>query len=174
MRARNAQDISAAVKFAAKHSIPVVIKNTGHDYLGRSSRRNALLIWTRFMREISFENQKGGWQPAGCRGNKYKENELLVKAGAGVMVFEVAKEVSKKGRTVVVGACNTVGVAGGFIQGGGHSPMGVWKGLASDHAVEFEVVLADVSSPTYTNLYSSKSMLIDIGVGLHCQSLCLH
>ena len=152
-----------AVKFAAKHSIPVVIKNTGHDYLGRASRRNALMIWTRFMRDISFENQNGGWQPAGCKGDKYKENELLVKAGAGAMVFEVSKEVSKKGRTVVVGSSSTVGVAGGFMQGGGHSPLGVWKGLASDHAVEFEVVLADVSFSAYSNLYSSKSMLIDMG-----------
>jgi len=53
--------------------------------------------------------------------------------------------VSKKGRAVVAGAASTVGVVGGFIQGGGHSPLGVWKGLASDHAVEFEVVLADGS-----------------------------
>ncbi|RPB19372.1 FAD-binding domain-containing protein [Terfezia boudieri ATCC MYA-4762] len=154
VRARNANDISAAVKFAAKHSIPVVIKNTGHDFLGRASRRNALLIWTHFMRDISFENQYGGWEPAGCKGDKYKENELLVRAEAGVMVFELTKEVSKKGRTVVAGAASTVGVVGGFIQGGGHSPLGVWKGLASDHAVEFEVVLADgsiVSASACTN-----------------------
>jgi len=145
VRARNAQDISTAVKFATKHSIPVVIKNTGHDFLGRASRRNALLIWTHFLRDISFENQYGGWEPAGCKGDKYKEKELLVKAEAGVMVFELAKAVSKKGRTVVAGAASTVGVVGGFLQGGGHSPLGVWKGLASDHAVEFEVVLADGS-----------------------------
>jgi len=145
VRARNAEDISAAVRFATKHSIPVVIKNTGHDFLGRASRRNALLIWTHFLRDISFENQYGGWVPAGCKGDKYKENELLVKAEAGVMVFELVKEVSKKGRTVVAGALSTIGVVGGYLQGGGHSPLGVWKGLASDHAVEFEVVLADGS-----------------------------
>lgn len=151
MRARSAQDISIAVKFAAKHSIPVVIKNTGHDFLGRASRRNALLIWTHFIRDISFANEGGGWNPAGCKGDKYKESELLVKAGAGVMVFELNNEVSKKGRTVVTGAASTVGGAGGYLQGGGHSPLGVWKGLASDHAVEFEVVLADVSSSGYMN-----------------------
>jgi len=144
VRARNAQDISVAVKFATKHSIPVVIKNTGHDYLGRSSRRNALLIWTHFLREISFENQDGGWEPAGCK-SVYTEDELLVRAEAGVMVSELTKAVSKKGRTVVAGMVGTIGVGGGYIQGGGHSPLGVWKGLASDHAVEFEVVLADGS-----------------------------
>jgi len=121
------------------------------------------MIWTHFMRDISFENQGGGWEPAGCKGGKYKENELLVKAEAGVMVFELAQEVSKKGRTVVAGSCSTVGVAGGYIQGGGHSGLGVWKGLASDHAIEFEVVLADVSSSGYTTLYSGKRILIDMG-----------
>lgn len=148
VRARNAKDISAAVKFAAKHSIPIVIKNTGHDFLGRASRRNALMIWTHFMNEISFENEHGGWKPAGCKGHggdKYKEKDLLVKAGAGVMVFELTREVSKRGRTVVTGAASTVGGTGGYLQGGGHSPLGVWKGLASDHAVELEVVLADGS-----------------------------
>ncbi|KAF8419398.1 FAD/FMN-containing isoamyl alcohol oxidase MreA-like protein [Tirmania nivea] len=145
VRPRNAKDISAAVKFAAKHKIPVVIKNTGHDFLGRASRRNALMVWTHFMRDISFKNRYGRWKPAGCKGDKYKENGLLVKAGAGVMVFELAKAVSKKGRTVAAGAASTVGVVGGFIQGGGHSALGVWKGLASDNVVEFEVVLADGS-----------------------------
>jgi hypothetical protein len=33
--ARNAQDISTALKFAGKHNIRVVVKNTGHDFLGR-------------------------------------------------------------------------------------------------------------------------------------------
>ena len=103
------------------------------------------------MRDISFVNEHGGWKPAGCHGNKYQENELLVKAQAGVMVFELVKEVTKKGRTVVAGAGSTVGVVGGFIQGGGHSPLGVWKGLASDHVLEYEVVLANVGSSAYTN-----------------------
>ncbi|KAF8456585.1 hypothetical protein BGX38DRAFT_1139786 [Terfezia claveryi] len=42
------------------------------------------------------------------------------------------------GRTVVVGAASTVGVTGGYIQGGGHSLGRGWR-------VEFEVVLADGS-----------------------------
>lgn len=105
------------------------------------------MIWTHFMKDIAWENEKGNWSPAGCRGSagkKYREKDLLVKAAAGVYVYELYREVGKRNRTVVAGAASTVGVAGGFIQGGGHSPLGVWKGLASDHAVEFEVVLADV------------------------------
>jgi hypothetical protein len=32
---RDAQDISKALKFAGRHNIRVVVKNTGHDFLGR-------------------------------------------------------------------------------------------------------------------------------------------
>lgn len=33
--AKNAQHVSAAVKFAAEHNVRLCVKNTGHDYLGR-------------------------------------------------------------------------------------------------------------------------------------------
>lgn len=35
LAARSAEDVSKGLKFAAKHNIRVVIKNTGHDFLGR-------------------------------------------------------------------------------------------------------------------------------------------
>ncbi|KAJ5167687.1 uncharacterized protein N7482_003281 [Penicillium canariense] len=49
---------------------------------------------------------------------------------------------------------HTVGAAGGYIQGGGHSPFGHWKGLASDNALEFEIVTANgalVTANSYQN-----------------------
>jgi hypothetical protein len=33
--ARNAKDVSTAIKWAAKANVRVIIKNTGHDFLGR-------------------------------------------------------------------------------------------------------------------------------------------
>jgi hypothetical protein len=35
VQAYNAQDVSAALKFATKHKIRVTIRNTGHDFLAR-------------------------------------------------------------------------------------------------------------------------------------------
>jgi hypothetical protein len=32
----NAQQVSESMQFANKHNIRIVIKNTGHDFLGRS------------------------------------------------------------------------------------------------------------------------------------------
>lgn len=142
------------MKFAAKYKIPIVIKNSGHDYLGRASRRDALMIWTHFMNDTSFLNSDGKWFPSGCKAEKYREDDLLVKASAGVILQDLYRAVSLKGRLVVAGAATTVGVTGGYIQGGGHSPLGPHLGLGSDNAVEFEVVIADVSSLAINQRYN--------------------
>jgi FAD/FMN-containing dehydrogenase len=41
---RSAADVAAAVEFARDRGIGLVIKGTGHDYLGRSSAPESLLI----------------------------------------------------------------------------------------------------------------------------------
>jgi hypothetical protein len=41
--ATNAEDVSAALKWASKTGVRVVIKNTGHDFLGRFVTSNPLL-----------------------------------------------------------------------------------------------------------------------------------
>jgi len=54
VEATTAADIQAAVRFAAAHNLRVVIKGTGHDYKGRSTAPNSLLIWTHLMRDIKW------------------------------------------------------------------------------------------------------------------------
>lgn len=65
--------------------------------------------------------------------------------GAGVQLHEMYAYLGSKGAMVVGGSANTVGVSGGYIQGGGHSVLGWLHGMASDNAIEFQVVTADVS-----------------------------
>lgn len=65
---------------------------------------------------------------------------------AGVSLKELYAAAGARNRTLVAGSSYTVGAAGGFIQGGGHSPIGTWKGMASDNALEFQVVTANVGS----------------------------
>lgn len=43
---------------------------------------------------------------------------------------------------VVGGECPSVGLAGGFLQGGGHSPLSTWYGMGSDNLLQYEVVTA--------------------------------
>lgn len=63
-----------------------------------------------------------------------------IQAGAGVQGFEAIQFAATHGLVAVTGSCPTVGVAGGHIQGGGHSPLASKFGLAADNALEFEVV----------------------------------
>lgn len=46
---------------------------------------------------------------------------------------------------ILSGECPTVGLAGGYLQGGGHSPLSTWYGLAADNLLQYEVVTADGS-----------------------------
>jgi FAD binding domain len=54
--ARSGSDVQAAVKFAKQHNLKLVVKNTGHDYLGRSTARGGFLIWTHNMKEILYNS----------------------------------------------------------------------------------------------------------------------
>ena len=51
--------------------------------------------------------------------------------------------VSKAGYRIVTGECGTVGISGGYTQGGGHGPLNSAYGLAADNVLEWEVVTGD-------------------------------
>ena len=67
-------------------------------------------------------------------------NGKALKIAAGVQISESINYTADRGLTVVTGNCPTVGVAGGYIQGGGHSPLSSKYGLAADQTLEFEVI----------------------------------
>ncbi|KAL2823238.1 hypothetical protein BDW59DRAFT_98927 [Aspergillus cavernicola] len=127
----SSRDVIAAIKFAQDHNIRFVIKNTGHDYLGRSTGAGALSIWTHHLKDIEFLN----WTDPTYSGPAYK-------LGSGVQGFDVLEASHAQGHVVVGGECPTVGLAGGYIQGGGHSALSSNFGLAADQTLAFEVVTA--------------------------------
>ncbi|WEW56366.1 hypothetical protein PRK78_001809 [Emydomyces testavorans] len=129
--------IQQAVRFAAKHNLRLVVKNTGHDFLGRSAAPESLQILTHFMKDIQFTNE---FVPEGKSDRRAVGSAVTI--GAGVQLAELYKAVSEKDKTVVAGFAHTVGAAGGYIQGGGHSALGPWKGMAVDNVLEFKVVTA--------------------------------
>ncbi|KAF2838249.1 FAD-binding domain-containing protein [Patellaria atrata CBS 101060] len=126
IKARTKAHIQAGVNFARDHNLRLVIRNTGHDFMGRSTGYGALAINTNSFDSIQF-------------------NEDSVTIGAGVLhneLYKAAFEQEPK-RVVVGGECPTVGISGGYIQGGGHGPMAGFYGLAADNALSFDVVTAD-------------------------------
>lgn len=65
-----------------------------------------------------------------------------IKLGAGVIGSQADTAASLAGYRVVAGLCATVGIAGGYSQGGGHSALSNIYGLAADNVLEWEVVTA--------------------------------
>jgi hypothetical protein len=148
IKVRNVAQIQLAVNFARLLNLRLVIKNTGHDYNGRSTGKNALSLWTHNLKDVKFiEN--------------YVTDDYqgpAVKAGAGVQVHEMYQAAEQFGVSLVGGICPTVGVVGGYIAGGGHSPLMQLFGMGADQVLALEVVTADgrfltVTPKSHSDLY---------------------
>ncbi|KAG9225127.1 hypothetical protein CCMSSC00406_0007462 [Pleurotus cornucopiae] len=122
--------IKKTLTFAKQHNIRFVLRNTGHDYMGKSTGAGGLAIWTGNMKKTEWIPH---FKSAGYCGP-------AVKVAAGVSVIQLYEEADARGFAVVAGACPTVGFAGGYIQGGGHSALSSKHGLAADNTLEFEVI----------------------------------
>jgi FAD/FMN-containing dehydrogenase len=135
--AESAADIAAAVDFAREHGAGLVIKGTGHDYLGRSCAPGSLMIWTHRMREVTVHD---GFVPAGSPAGAAGMPAITV--GAGTRWLEAYQALLPYDRYVQGGGCVTVGAAGGFVQGGGFGSLSRRYGTAAGNMLEAEVVLA--------------------------------
>lgn len=136
VRAQNASDVAAAVRFATRHRLRLVVKGAGHSYLGGSNAPDSLLVWTRAMDSIQLHS---AFIPQGCRDAPLP----AVSLGAGCIWGRVYREVSVQGgRYVQGGGCTTVGVAG-LVQSGGFGSFSKGFGLAAASLLEAEIVTAD-------------------------------
>ena len=136
--ARTAEDVSAAVGFARKHRLRLVVKGGGHSYQGTSNAPDSLLIWTRPMSQIVLHD---AFTPQGCAGKI--EAVPAVSVGAGQMWLHTYDAVTTRGgRYVQGGGCATVGVAG-LIQSGGFGSFSKRYGMAAASLLEADVVTAD-------------------------------
>ncbi|EME39010.1 hypothetical protein DOTSEDRAFT_48443 [Dothistroma septosporum NZE10] len=128
-------DVQAAVNFARNTGVRLIIKNTGHDYMGKSTGAGALSIWTHNLRDIAFIPSYDS-ATTNYSGPAFK-------AGSGVLGVEMYQAARDQGLMLVGGECENVGVFGGYIQGGGHSPLSSVHGMAAEGALSFDVVTAD-------------------------------
>ena len=123
------EHVSEALKFANEHNIRVVIRNTGHDYQGKSTGAGALGIWMHSLKSIDFHS--------------YSDSHYsgpAVTLGAGVQGGEIYEAANAHGFQFVGGECPSVGVAGGYTQGGGHSSLSSRYGLGADQVLQWQVI----------------------------------
>lgn len=67
------EDVAATVAFAKEYNIRFIIRNTGHDYLGRSTGAGSISVWTHNLKDFNFLD----WSDAGYTGK-------AIRVGAGV------------------------------------------------------------------------------------------
>lgn len=129
--------VQEAVRFAKKHNLRLAIRNTGHSYLGTSSAPESLQIFTHGLNNITVTDS---FTPHGARQSRGS----AVTIGAGVMLKDLYQMLSEHNVLAVAGLSPSVGAAGGYVQGAGHSPLSPLFGLAADNVLQFTVVTAQV------------------------------
>lgn len=129
---RSVEDIQAGLAFAQSRNVRLVVKNSGHDFYGKSTGKGALSLWVHNLKSTTLIP---AYNSSYYRGP-------AVRIGAGVAGGEAATFASEHGYRVVVGSCPTVKAAGGFTQGGGHSFLTGLYGFGSDNVLEWEAVTA--------------------------------
>ena len=136
--AETSEDVVAAVNFARKNNLRLVVKGGGHSYLGTSCAPDSLLIWTHRMNRIIMHDAFVG---KGCEGKYASQPAVTIESGA-LWMHAYDEVTTKGGRYVQGGGCATVGVAG-LIQSGGFGSFSKNYGTAAAGLIEAEVVTAD-------------------------------
>ena len=132
--------MSATVRFARERNVRLVVKNTGHDLLGRSTGYGSLEVWISHLRTgLSFEPN----YQALCSAMKWNGSAITV--GGGYIWDDVYPLAQANNVVVVGGGTPSVSVLGGWMQGGGHGPASRQYGLGADQVLSAQVVLADGS-----------------------------
>ncbi|THC91359.1 hypothetical protein EYZ11_009174 [Aspergillus tanneri] len=129
VNASSADDFSKTIRFSQERNIRLVIRNTGHEYVFDMEANGALSIWTHYLKDIEFLNYTSSYY-----------NGPAVTMAAGVQGADIYKAADHRGMVIVGGECATVGPAGGYTQGGGHSALSSIFGLGADQVLEWQVV----------------------------------
>ena len=107
------------------------MKASGHDFLGRSTAKNSLLIATQSLQTTTFHDDfKVGNHSLGS----------AVTVGSGVPFKILYQALKKEGKVFVGGFAATAVPAGGFFQGAGHSALSPTFGLLADNTLGMHLI----------------------------------
>ena len=115
-----------------------------------STAPNSLSIWTHHIRGLKYHDT---FQPQGSNS----EYSSALTIAAGHQMRDIYAKAAQHGRIIVGGMDPNVGI-GGYITGGGHSPISGQHGLAADQVLEMKVVtpngdLVVANEATRTDLF---------------------
>jgi FAD/FMN-containing dehydrogenase len=117
-------EVVAAVEYAASRGLQVAPQSTGHNPLS-ASLEDTVLLKTERLCGVSIDPQR-----------------RIARVEAGALWQDVTSAAAEHGLIGLAGSSPDVGVAG-YALGGGLSWLARSKGLATNHVVSIEAVLAD-------------------------------
>lgn len=126
----HAEDVRAAVEYAARQGLPVAVQATGHGLSVAADR--GVLITTRRMDAVTVD--------PGAR---------TARIGAGVRAGALIEAAAAHGLAPLTGSSPSVGVVG-YVLGGGLGLLAREFGYAADHVRSIDLVTADGRRRTLT------------------------
>ena len=123
VQARNAEDIAAAVRYAANHGLRVAVRSTGHGAVPVD--RSTLLVNTASMSEFDVDPDR-----------------RVVRLSAGVQWQPVLDAAAPFGLAAICGSAPGIGAVG-YLTGGGIGPLARTYGISSDFIRAMDVVVGD-------------------------------
>ena len=125
VRAADARDVAATVRFAREHDVPLTVRSGGHSLAGYSGADGALLLDLGNLRSLDID-------PAA----------RIAIAGPGLRAGEYSAAAVAHGLGTSFGDTGTVGL-GGLITGGGIGWLARAYGMTIDSLVSADIVTAD-------------------------------
>ncbi|KAJ3741913.1 hypothetical protein DFH05DRAFT_1503172 [Lentinula detonsa] len=135
LEVQTATDVQNAFKFSVETGVNLVVKNTGHEFQGRSARPGSLALWTKNLQKIEYEP---AWIPTGCEDTAPR---TVVRLGPGITFSDLYAFGEANNITLPGGSTPSVSATGGYVLGGGHGSLSNTAGLGTDRALEFTIVV---------------------------------
>ncbi|MEO8999568.1 MAG: FAD-binding oxidoreductase [Rhodanobacter sp.] len=124
-RCLDAEDVGAAVRFAARSQLPMTVRGGGHNVAGLAVREDALMLDLGAMNRVEVDPQR-----------------CIARVEGGALWRDVDAATHPNGLATTGGLVSSTGV-GGYTLGGGVGWLMRHYGLAVDNLLEADVVLAD-------------------------------
>ncbi|BEK96992.1 oxidoreductase [Nocardia seriolae] len=121
--AAHAEDVRAAVEYAARHGLPIAVQNTGHGLSVATD--GGVLVTTRRMTDIRIDAER-----------------RTARVAAGVQAGTLIEAAAAHGLAPLNGSSLSVGVVG-YTLGGGIGILAREFGYAAEHVRAIEMVTAD-------------------------------
>ena len=131
-------DIIAVFQFSKETEVGLSIKNSGHDFVGRNSRKGSLVLRTCNLKDLVRDPR---FVPEGCGQDGVSHNIITVRAG--INFDEVYHYAETNNVTFISGYANTIRLSGGFVQMGERSILSPVYGLGVNRVVQYKVITLD-------------------------------